>query len=80
MLRRTFLSSLAASTLLPGLRQAGAQNLPYGLLPGKPHEGTTLNILSVVTPQFNGLKLRDDEFTRLTGINTEWTFIPFGNL
>ena len=31
----------------------------------------------MVTPQFDGLMLRDDEFTELTGIETEWTFIPF---
>jgi len=59
---------------------ATAQELPYGLKADKPYEGTTLNILSVVTPQFDGLKLRDGEFTELTGIETEWTFIPFGSL
>jgi len=52
----------------------------YGLKDGKPYDGTTLNILSVVTPQFDGLMLRDEEFTELTGIETEWTFIPFGSL
>jgi len=52
----------------------------YGLKDGKPYDGTTLNILSVVTPQFDGLMLRDAEFTELTGIETEWTFIPFGSL
>lgn len=52
----------------------------YNLKDGKPHEGTKLNILSVVTPQFDGLMLRDSEFTELTGIETEWTFIPFGSL
>ena len=57
-----------------------AQAEKYGLKDGKPYEGTTINILSVVTPQFDGLKLRDEEFTELTGIETEWTFIPFGSL
>lgn len=52
----------------------------FNLLPGKPFAGTTINILSVVTPQFDGLMLRDDEFTELTGIETEWTFIPFASL
>ncbi|MEM9231373.1 MAG: hypothetical protein AAGB10_17390 [Pseudomonadota bacterium] len=33
-----------------------------------------------MTPQFDGLMLRDGEFTDLTGIETEWTFIPFGSL
>ena len=57
-----------------------ADQTKYGLLAGKPYEGTKLNILSVVTPQFDGLMLRDKEFTDLTGIETEWTFIPFTNL
>ena len=43
-----------------------ASELPYGLKDGKPFAGTKLNILSVVTPQFDGLMLRDDEFTKLT--------------
>ena len=57
-----------------------ASELPYGLKDGKPFAGTKLNILSVVTPQFDGLMLRDDEFTKLTGIETEWTFTPFASL
>jgi len=56
---------------------SAADELPYGLKPGKPYAGATLNILSVVTPQFDGLRLRDSEFTELTGIDTEWTFVPF---
>lgn len=56
------------------------QEAPYNLLDGKPFTGTKLNILSVVTPQFDGLMLRDGEFTELTGIETEWTFIPFASL
>ena len=59
---------------------AHAGDMPYNLKEGKPFAGTKLNILSVVTPQFDGLMLRDDEFTELTGIETEWTFIPFGSL
>ncbi len=65
---------LAGALAFPAMAQ---DELPYGLLPGKPFEGTTLQILSVVTPQFDGLMLRDGEFTELTGIETEWTFIPF---
>lgn len=68
----------ALALTLPAL--ALADELPYGLLEGKPFAGTKLNILSVVTPQFDGLMLRDEEFTELTGIETEWTFIPFGSL
>ena len=71
---------LAAGLLAVGTGPSIAGDLPYGLKDGKPHAGTTLNILSVVTPQFEGLMLRDGEFTELTGIETEWTFIPFTSL
>ena len=70
--------ALAVAALAPA--PASAQEVKYGLMPGKPYAGTKLNILSVVTPQFDGLMLRDDEFTAMTGIETEWTFIPFVNL
>ena len=85
-LTRRALIRLASTALAAGAGAAiggtvlAQDELPYGLKAGKPHEGTTLQILSVVTPQFDGLKLRDDEFTELTGIETEWTFIPFGSL
>ena len=71
---------LAASLTALGITASVAGDLPYGLKEGKPYAGTTLNILSVVTPQFEGLMLRDGEFTDLTGIETEWTFIPFTSL
>ncbi len=81
MRRRTFLTAVAlASTMLTAPVLAMDGELPYGLLEGKPFEGTTINVLSVVTPQFDGLMLRDDEFTEMTGIEVEWTFIPFGGL
>lgn len=81
MKRRTFLTTVSAAAMVAAApKLAFAQELPYGLTPGRPFEGTTLNILSVVTPQFDGLRLRDAEFTELTGINVEWTFIPFGSL
>lgn len=51
--------------------------LPYGLKSGKPYNGVTLNILSVVTPQFKAYELRDEEFESLTGITVNWTHIPF---
>ena len=84
-IRSTVARVAAASVLAAGLLAAGspaavAGELPYGLEAGKPYAGTKLNILSVVTPQFEGLMLRDGEFTELTGIETEWTFIPFTSL
>ena len=77
--RRQFIggaSAAALSTLVPQTAFAA----PYGLKDGKPYAGTTLKILSVVTPQFDGLMLRDKEFTDITGIKTEWTFVPFASL
>ena len=71
---------LSALALITGLSSVQAETIEHNLLPGKPFDGTTINILSVVTPQFDGLMLRDEEFTELTGIETEWTFIPFANL
>ena len=71
---------LAAALLAAGSAASLAGAPPYGLKDGKPFAGVKLNILSVVTPQFEGLMLRDGEFTELTGIETEWTFIPFTSL
>lgn len=73
-------AGIAAVALSVASLAAHAGDMPYNLKEGKPFVGTKLNILSVVTPQFDGLMLRDDEFTELTGIETEWTFIPFGSL
>ena len=81
LVRAASVAALATTTVLGGSALLAAQDAPpYGLKAGKPYEGTTLKILSVVTPQFDGLMLRDDEFTELTGIETEWTFVPFGSL
>lgn len=77
--RRDFMATTAGAAFAASLpataRSAGM--IKYNLLEGKPFAGTKLNVLSVVTPQFDGLMLRDGEFTGLTGIETEWTFIPF---
>lgn len=54
---------LSTLALITGLSSVRAETIEHNLLPGKPFEGTTINILSVVTPQFDGLMLRDDEFT-----------------
>jgi multiple sugar transport system substrate-binding protein len=51
--------------------------LPHGLKAGKPFTGQTVRVLAVETPQFQGLQLRDAEFTELTGIKVEWNFTPF---
>ena len=79
--RRQIITVATAAVIVLGLSTpASAADMKYNLLPNKPFAGKKLNILSVVTPQFSGLMLRDKEFTELTGIKTEWTFIPFGSL
>lgn len=79
-IQKLIFAGSAAAAAMFAVATASADETKYGLLPGKPYEGTTINILSVVTPQFDGLMLRDDEFTEMTGIETEWTFIPFVGL
>ncbi len=77
--RRDFMATAGTGALLsvlPGWARA-AGDLPYALKSGKPYKGVKLNIMAVVTPQFDGLMLRAREFTELTGIQTEWTFVPF---
>lgn len=71
--RRDLLAATAAALSLP----AAAQDSPYGLKPGMPYKGQTVRILIVVTPQFDGLRLRAAEFTKLTGIETRWDTVPF---
>ncbi len=84
--RRRLLAGGAAALALPAFAlpcvslPAVAQDagkLPYGLKPGMPYKGVTLNVLAVVTPQFEGIALRTDAFTKLTGIKVRWDFTPF---
>ncbi|MFZ8918672.1 MAG: ABC transporter substrate-binding protein [bacterium] len=76
---KTFCALLCGSLMASSV--FAAENiLPYGLKSGKPYAGTTLNILSVVTPQFKAYELRDEEFESLTGITVNWTHIPFVSL
>ena len=44
--------ALPCGSLMAANVLAADNILPYGLKSGKPYAGTTLNILSVVTPQF----------------------------
>ena len=74
------LISLFIICFFTSIAGAGDNVLPYKLKSGKPYAGTTLNILSVVTPQFKSYELRDEEFESLTGITVNWTHIPFVSL
>ncbi|KAA3661958.1 MAG: sugar ABC transporter substrate-binding protein [Chloroflexi bacterium] len=55
------------------------EELPYGLTPGKPYDGTELNFLicCATAPQFAALNKRSAEFTELTGITINWADSPF---
>ena len=55
------------------------EELPYGLTPGKPYDGTELNFLicCATAPQFAALNKRSEEFTELTGITVNWADPPF---
>lgn len=70
------LTGLLISVLGANMAHAQAK-IPHGLKPNQPFAGQTVRVLAVETPQFQGLQLRDEEFTRLTGIKVEWNFTPF---
>ena len=55
------------------------EELPYGLTPGKPYDGTELNFLicCATAPQFAALNARSAEFTEMTGITVNWGDAPF---
>jgi multiple sugar transport system substrate-binding protein len=81
IIRRHILGLSAGLGALAAAGPAAAQQaLPHGLRPGKPFNGVRLNVLAVVTPQFDGLMLRTREFTELTGIEVRWDFVPFAAL
>ncbi|MGE4240606.1 ABC transporter substrate-binding protein [Ramlibacter sp.] len=72
--RREALLAASAALALPAWAQ---QALPHGLRSGKPYNGQKLRILAAVAPQFDGLMLRSQEFTTMTGIEAQWDFVPF---
>ena len=80
--RRGLLAATAGVAILGGgQRPAAAQTAASsGLRPNKPFAGRRINVLAVVTPQFEALMLRTPEFTELTGIEVRWDFIPFAAL
>ena len=75
--RRTWMQWSAAAAAVPHLGAAHAQSA--SLKPGKPYAGQTVNILSVVAPQFSAHEARLSEFEALTGIQVKYQYVPFGN-
>ena len=78
MNRRELIAMLAASAAL-GPRLASAQAGP-ALKPGKPYAGTTVNVLTVVAPQFSAHEAKLAEFEALTGIKVKYQYVPFASM
>ena len=69
--------STATALGIQGLGTANAQSA--NIKPGKPFAGQTVNVLTVVAPQFSAHEARLAEFEALTGINVKYQYVPFGN-
>ena len=77
MNRREWMQWSAAAAAM-GLPALGAQ-AQTALKPGKPYAGQTVNVLSVVAPQFSAHEARLAEFEALTGITVKYQYVPFAN-
>ena len=79
MNRREWMQWSAAATGL-GLPALGsAQTASAALRPGKPFAGQTVNVLSVVAPQFSAHEARLAEFEAATGIIVKYQYVPFAS-
>jgi multiple sugar transport system substrate-binding protein len=79
MLNRRDLIQLGAGSAL-ALSGVGAARAQTAVLrPGKPFAGQTVNVLSVVAPQFSAHEARLGEFEALTGIKVKYQYVPFAN-
>ena len=78
MQRREWMQWASASALgAYGAGSAMAQSAT--LKPGKPYAGQTVNVLSVVAPQFSAHEARLSEFEALTGIKVKYQYVPFAS-
>jgi multiple sugar transport system substrate-binding protein len=68
---------MAAAGVVPGAAYA---QTTAALRPGKPFAGTTVNVLSVVAPQFSAHEARLPEFEALTGIKVKYQYVPFASM
>ena len=62
-------------------KEAEMEELPFGLKPGKPYEGTELNFLICcnTAAQFHALDIKSNsEFYDMTGIKVSWDDVPYG--
>lgn len=77
MQRRALMQWMAAAGIVPGAAYA---QTAAALRPGKPFAGTTVNVLSVVAPQFSAHEARLPEFEALTGIKVKYQYVPFASM
>ena len=77
MQRRALMQWMAAAGIVPGAAYA---QTAAALRPGKPCAGTTVNVLSVVGPQFCAHEARLPEFEALTGIKVKYQYVPFASM
>jgi multiple sugar transport system substrate-binding protein len=77
--RRQAIGAAAATALGLGGGLARAQGAPL-VKPGKPYAGTTVNVLTVVAPQFSAHEAKLPEFEALTGIKVKYQYVPFASM
>ncbi len=77
MQRRQWIQWAASSAGL-GADLAQAQDSAQ-IKPGKPYAGSTVNVLTVVAPQFSAHEARLAEFEALTGIKVKYQYVPFAS-
>lgn len=78
MNRRSLTLGAIMATALAG--SALAQDMPYGLKPGKPYDGTTVTIMLPNAGQYRAQAKRLDELKELTGITAVHDYVPYGQL
>lgn len=71
----------AAAAAAAGAGTAGIANAqPAAVLkPGRPYAGATVNLLTVVAPQFSAHEAMLPEFEAATGIKVRYQYVPFPN-
>lgn len=77
--RRTMIGATGAAAIGLGTSGALAQGAPV-LKPGKPYAGTTVNVLTVVAPQFSAHEAKLPEFEAATGIKVKYQYVPFASM
>ena len=79
MINRRLWMQWSAALSVPALPTLTAHAQSSALKAGKPYAGQTLNVLTVVAPQFSAHEARLAEFEALTGINVKYQYVPFAN-